>query len=60
MKKTIYWAVTAKCGHVGGLSKYIPITFYVEAKTKKEASDRVIEIPRVYFKYCVNPQHGVE
>lgn len=47
MKKTIYWAVTAKCGHVGGLSKYILITFYVEAKTKKEASDRVIEIPRV-------------
>lgn len=47
MKKTIYWAVTAKCGHVGGVSKYIPITFYVEAKTKKEASDNVIAIPRV-------------
>lgn len=47
MKKTIYWAVTAKCGHVGGISKYIPITFYIQAKTKKEASDRVIDIPRV-------------
>ena len=30
IKKTVYWAVTAKCGHIGGLSKYIPITFYVE------------------------------
>ena len=47
MKKTIYWAVTAKCGHVGGLSKYIPITFYVMASSKKVASDYVISKPRV-------------
>ena len=47
MKKTIYWAVTAKCGHVGGVSKYIPITFYIQAETKKEASNKVIDIPRV-------------
>lgn len=47
MKKTIYWAVTAKCGHVGGVSKYIPITFYIQAETKKAASNRVINIPRV-------------
>lgn len=47
MKKTIYWAVTAKCGHVGGLSKYIPITFYVLAASKKAASDYVIALPRV-------------
>lgn len=47
MKKTIYWAVTAKCGHVGGLTKYIPITFYVLAASKKAASDYVIARPRV-------------
>ena len=47
MKKTIYWAVTAKCGHVGGLSKYIPITFYVIANSKKAASNYVITQPRV-------------
>ena len=47
MKKTIFWAVTAKCGHVGGIRKYIPITFYVKAGSKKKASEFVISLPRV-------------
>jgi len=38
--------VTCKCGHVGKAS-YIPVSFPIKAKTKKEASEMAIRIPRV-------------
>ena len=41
-----YFAVTAKCGHVGRDS-YIPITFAVKANTAKEAASVTRSMPRV-------------
>ncbi len=46
MKKTNYFKVTAKCGHVGK-RKYVPITFAVVASNKKEAAKRTRKFPRV-------------
>jgi len=40
------FAVTCKCGHVGK-EKYIPITFYVLANSKKDASRKAKNFPRV-------------
>lgn len=41
-----YYLVTAKCGHVGR-DKYMPIVFPVKSKSKKEASDKTRNFPRV-------------
>ena len=41
-----YFEVTAKCGHVGK-NKYIPITFFVNAESAKEAAEICRDIPRV-------------
>lgn len=41
-----FYKVDAKCGHVGR-NKYIIKSFYIRAKSKKEASNIVINIARV-------------
>jgi hypothetical protein len=42
-----YYAVKAKCGHVGGRTKYIPITFHVIAENKADAAAIIRSLPRV-------------
>jgi len=46
MEEMNYYAVTAKCGHVGK-SKYIEITFAIKAKSGKDAAKIGRYIPRV-------------
>lgn len=41
-----YFAVTCKCGHVGR-DHYIPITFAIVASSKKDASEKASQLPRV-------------
>lgn len=42
-----FYQVTAKCGHVGGYDKYIPIDFFVIADTASKAAKAVKQAPRV-------------
>lgn len=42
-----FYNVTAKCGHVGGNDKYIPISFEVAANSAQEAAAIARWIPRV-------------
>ena len=42
-----FYQVTAKCGHVGGYDKYIPIDFFVVAETASLAAKAVRQAPRV-------------
>ena len=42
-----YYRVVAKCGHVGGPKKYIPIEFYTAAQNGKEAAGLIRQSPRV-------------
>lgn len=42
-----YFKVTAKCGHVGGTHKYIPIDFFCAADTASLAAGFVRKAPRV-------------
>ncbi len=42
-----YFKVTAKCGHVGGTHKYIPIEFYTAAENASSAAKMVRNAPRV-------------
>jgi hypothetical protein len=41
-----YFAVVCKCGHVGS-DRFIPITFAIIAKNRKEASEIASKMPRV-------------
>jgi len=45
-----YFAVTAKCGHVGKRN-YIPITYAIVANSKKEAAQIARYLPRVKHDY---------
>ena len=42
-----YFKVTAKCGHVGGTHKYIPIDFYTATENASTAAKLIRNIPRV-------------
>ncbi len=42
-----FYKVTAKCGHVGGTHKYIPIDFYTRAENASQAASIVRRLPRV-------------
>ena len=42
-----YYCVIAKCGHVGGKTKYIDIPFYTAAETAAKAAQFVRMAPRV-------------
>ena len=46
MEEIKYYAVTAKCGHVGK-GKYIEVTFAIEATSGKEAAKIGRMMPRV-------------
>src|SRR5690554_2207567 len=45
-EKDKYYLVTVKCGHVGR-HRYMPITFPIQATSKKEAVELVRKFPRV-------------
>lgn len=42
-----FYEVTAKCGHVGGVTKYILINYYVVAENASKAAAAVRKAPRV-------------
>lgn len=42
-----FYEVTAKCGHVGGINKYILINFYTQAENGREAAEKIRHAGRV-------------